>query len=1091
MKIKFLILSVLILFTSFAYWDELGLYSSNLDYVPWEVIVKYKDTKTKNTKSRTLSTFDIQTDNLEIKENLDDTSNIALVEIIDSKSVQETIDTLNQDPNIEYAEPNYIRYLFSLDNFNDTYTWQQRWLDYISRAEWYNLYSWILQENTSPIVIGIIDNWVNYNHSDLIWSMWETSNCIVDWQNTNCVHWYDFYHNTATPLPNADAHGTHIAWIIAAWVNNWTGIIWVNPYAKIAALKIWRWKSLTSADEIRAINFAIQNGIKIINASYGSSQRSNLEKEAIENFWNNWGLFVTAAGNWNSKNIWQNVDNIYSMYPCNYDLDNIICVAALDTGGNLAYYSNYWINNVDVAAPWTDIMSTIINWTDFQEIMSEDFEDCTNEESINWDPNKWNTGSCYHRNNNTTWYQFSDTLLSPAINMEWKHNIYLSFAISCNSQTVQMMYLSGWTLIEMEPISLWTVNKYGSKFTFDIPSQYYTSGFQFQLSITSNPRNICAIDDVEIYEDPYVDNDNSYWKMSWTSMATPFVVWLASLVWMINPELSTIDVKNLILDYWDENSTLINKTVSWKSINVKKTLIATFNDKIWYPTNLHSSRSGDLSRTPSKDNIEYSYHYEILDQDYAAIQSGDTLNTWFESNITWNYTRRIKSTNWSWQESEFFTGYICERPILNDINLSWYECSSLTWIINYNDNCSDTYEIIWTMNGDPSEPYSTLNTTWTLVKEAFIRNSFWEESNHINVNYERQDSLPTLTQSTYNYPNTITSSSSVNINDIIWIFWVKEWMCWSAWITIQSVSCSNWNVTFNGNSLSIIAPTNQQWSSTCEIIFQDDEWNQLTWNLNYNYNTIPPQTSSSSSSSSAWWSSSSGGWSSNKDKNEDKNKDDKDTTNTWDLVEEIFTWKIEEELEKPRMLEILSGEDKSDSDFDFSWFNKSNPEAIMNNWYTVEFNNAYEFAHRAWITTIDSIEKAKMNSNLTRVAMSKMLSQYAINILWKQPDTSKIPYFPDVRDELDSEYNNGVTLAYQLWIMWVWINNFRPHDTVTRAEFWTALSRMLYWTDDWQDHYYSTHLAKLYNEWIINNTNPTLKELRWYVMIMLMRSVQN
>jgi hypothetical protein len=54
----------------------------------------------------------LEVDNLEIKENLDDSLNIALVEIKDDKSVEEVIELLKQNQNVEYVEPNYIRYLF-------------------------------------------------------------------------------------------------------------------------------------------------------------------------------------------------------------------------------------------------------------------------------------------------------------------------------------------------------------------------------------------------------------------------------------------------------------------------------------------------------------------------------------------------------------------------------------------------------------------------------------------------------------------------------------------------------------------------------------------------------------------------------------------------------------------------------------------------------------------------------------------------------------------------------------------------------------------------------------------------------------------
>ena len=160
------------------------------------------------------------------------------------------------------------------------------------------------------------------------------------------------------------------------------------------------------------------------------------------------------------------------------------------------------------------------------------------------------------------------------------------------------------------------------------------------------------------------------------------------------------------------------------------------------------------------------------------------------------------------------------------------------------------------------------------------------------------------------------------------------------------------------------------------------------------------------------------------------------------------------------------------------------------NKFSQEFIQAYNFAFENWITTVSPINKANLEWKLTRIAMAKMLSQYAINVLWMEPDTNRNNKFNDVTDDLDARYNNGVTLAYQLWIMWINMpkNNFRPDDEVTRAEFWTALSRLLFKTEDWKDYYYTTHLNKLMETGIITNNDPKLKELRWYVMIMLMRS---
>ena len=163
--------------------------------------------------------------------------------------------------------------------------------------------------------------------------------------------------------------------------------------------------------------------------------------------------------------------------------------------------------------------------------------------------------------------------------------------------------------------------------------------------------------------------------------------------------------------------------------------------------------------------------------------------------------------------------------------------------------------------------------------------------------------------------------------------------------------------------------------------------------------------------------------------------------------------------------------------------------------YPDEFVDAYSFSRINWITTVEKIQDAKMYGNLTRIEMAKMLSNYAINVLWKKPDTSKTIKFKDVTNKMDKKYDNGVLLSYQLWIMWINVKNkkFRPNDLVTRAEFATALSRTLFGWEEWKykstRKYYEPHIAKLYNEWIINNTDPNMKEKRWYVMIMLMRSV--
>lgn len=162
-------------------------------------------------------------------------------------------------------------------------------------------------------------------------------------------------------------------------------------------------------------------------------------------------------------------------------------------------------------------------------------------------------------------------------------------------------------------------------------------------------------------------------------------------------------------------------------------------------------------------------------------------------------------------------------------------------------------------------------------------------------------------------------------------------------------------------------------------------------------------------------------------------------------------------------------------------------EELLNNGYSRALNNAYQFAYNYWITTLNWIENAKMHNPLNRIAMAKMLANYATKVLKKTPNSSATCSFSDVSDHLDLSYDYWVKLACQLGIMGIGTDTFRPYEETTRAEFATALGRLVYQLPDWKDVYYTPHLEKLKSLWVIKNPDPNLKEVRWYVMLMLMR----
>ena len=139
---------------------------------------------------------------------------------------------------------------------------------------------------------------------------------------------------------------------------------------------------------------------------------------------------------------------------------------------------------------------------------------------------------------------------------------------------------------------------------------------------------------------------------------------------------------------------------------------------------------------------------------------------------------------------------------------------------------------------------------------------------------------------------------------------------------------------------------------------------------------------------------------------------------------------------------------------------------------------------------------AKLYTYITREQLAKMMVVYMSNVLWREPVVNKKANYRDVSVKKRwKEFYDYIQLAYQYQIMgvnakWDPIKNFNPTGKVTRAEFATVLSRVLYWSkynQNWAN-YYEKHIEALKNAWILKNTNPKLTEYRWYIMLMLMRS---
>lgn len=210
------------------------------------------------------------------------------------------------------------------------------------------------RSQSSPI-IAIHDTGMDMNHPDLMGNLWTNpdeipDNGIDDDGNgvVDDIHGFNAVDRSGNPL-DGNRHGTHVAGTIGAVGGNGEGITGVMQEARLMPIKIFTDEGRTSSDIIvRALQYSAKMGATITNNSFGARP-----SEAIRQaFAQHPALHIVAAGNRNSDN-----DRI-DVFPANYELPNLLSVAATDRRDQKANFSNYGPFKVDLAAPGADIWST-------------------------------------------------------------------------------------------------------------------------------------------------------------------------------------------------------------------------------------------------------------------------------------------------------------------------------------------------------------------------------------------------------------------------------------------------------------------------------------------------------------------------------------------------------------------------------------------------------------------------------------------------------------------------------------------------------------------------------------------------------------
>lgn len=224
------------------------------------------------------------------------------------------------------------------------------------------LKAWAKTQGTRDVVVAVLDSGVDYTHKDLVANMWARPDSVPEYSDDELgtfddVRGFDADATAGDPMDD-NGHGTHCAGIIGAEGDNDEGIAGINWKVEIMPLKfLGRGGFGTTKNAIEAINYAIDRkkhgvNVRVINASWGSTQYSRALEDAIRAAGDEGILFVAAAGNNAGDN------DRRAHYPSNYNLPNVISVAALDRADALATFSNYGLKSVHIAAPGRDILST-------------------------------------------------------------------------------------------------------------------------------------------------------------------------------------------------------------------------------------------------------------------------------------------------------------------------------------------------------------------------------------------------------------------------------------------------------------------------------------------------------------------------------------------------------------------------------------------------------------------------------------------------------------------------------------------------------------------------------------------------------------
>jgi len=336
-----------------------------------EVLVKFKNGVSQETIERLTA---LRHDRVE--DRIENVEGLEAIDDLDNADAATVVSEYQQLSEVEYAEPNFEIELDAAEAagplvpilpHDPQFTDQWALANSGQRggkqgADISATLAWATTTGSDKVVVAVLDSGVDYTHEDLIQNMWMRPASMAPYHDNELgtiddENGFNAIDSAGDPM-DENGHGTHCAGIIGAEGENHIGIAGVNWKVKIMPLKFMNAGGFgTTKDAIEAINYVIDRkkagvNVRIISASWGSTQRSRALEDAIRKAYENDILFVAAAGNATVNN------DRNPHFPSSYNVPNVVSVAALDRHDELARFSNWGVKSVAIAAPGVDILST-------------------------------------------------------------------------------------------------------------------------------------------------------------------------------------------------------------------------------------------------------------------------------------------------------------------------------------------------------------------------------------------------------------------------------------------------------------------------------------------------------------------------------------------------------------------------------------------------------------------------------------------------------------------------------------------------------------------------------------------------------------